>query len=559
MHMIGRGISTALIAFVIAVVVLTLFTYMFLNTYFSLLSSSMTFGSVARYYHSYEVSKLVLNTTGNKVYMKNVGSSDIVIDKLVVKDSTGSVKVFQSADVQTLCSSRVIPAQRSVECSSGYDYLAVITPDGVVINPQQPVVKGYLVKTNTTYIMPITFSGISSPLDFVQLFNVSKELVAKPYTNTVVRGMTSGGQLLLLPLGQESEFYKTSVQTDNNGITFGVAVIGYDPSWVREKQLNPNTATPPRFSIMIAGPKAQGEKITYGNRQVTLSENGYRILIRNFTGVVKILDSSGNTVACTSSLPSGCGNAVRSAMGFWYYGTTDLGYRLYLSGVADYVANFMRIASSNSPTRETSYYPYIYVGDVDGNNMIDIVFVTEDAYYGSTSRVDDCVGDDCSPPRGNDIDLSDWSTEPLKLVFPQVGKALGSSDGSIDGGVYAGVALYMNIFFHDDSYPDENQLQDNDRTDWVLRVLLIDDKGNEYVVREYRYQEICNYHKTRITDFDKDNYFVKLSQSIYVPLPSTGRYWIAIAFQDPYRGGSTTNDVDITVGVEFIGVVPFFR
>jgi hypothetical protein len=144
----------------------------------------------------------------------------------------------------------------------------------------------------------------------------------------------------------------------------------------------------------------------------------------------------------------------------------------------------------------------------------------------------------------------------LRLL--QIGEALGNKDGSIDGSEYSGVLLFINILFHDNSYPDVNQLEDIDRTDWVLRVVLLDDKGNEYIVREYRYQEICNYHKTYVTDFGRDNYFVKLSQTVYVPIPGAGRYWIAVALQDPYQSGNK-NDADFTVGVEFIGAIPFYR
>ncbi|MEM4040968.1 MAG: hypothetical protein QXM83_04015, partial [Ignisphaera sp.] len=284
----------------------------------------------------------------------------------------------------------------------------------------------------------------------------------------------------------------------------------------------------------------------------------------NYTGVIQI--KKGNTIiACSSTVPSGCSGIALPAIGAWYYGTTDksINLRIYLNGFATYVARFMRMASDQSVTGESSYYPYLFIGDIDGNGLNEIIFITEDAYYGDSSRINDMYGND---------DLSDWTTVPLTLKLLQIGRALGSDDGSIDGSVYSGVVLYMNIFFHDNSHPDENQLEDIDRTDWVLRILLIDRDNNEYIVREYRYQEICNYHKTRVTDFGRDNYFVKISQSIYVPLPSTGRYWIAVAFQDSYsyerryygtRPGQRNvyfiNDVDFTVGLEFIGVVPFYR
>ncbi|MCX8185485.1 MAG: hypothetical protein N3E43_07020, partial [Sulfolobales archaeon] len=75
----------------------------------------------------------------------------------------------------------------------------------------------------------------------------------------------------------------------------------------------------------------------------------------------------------------------------------------------------------------------------------------------------------------------------------------------------------------------------------------------------YRYQEICNYHKTLIERPGEDNYFTKLSQSIYIPIPPRGRYRVVIAIQDPYSSLGNQNDADITIGIEIIGVLPLSR
>jgi len=42
-------------------------------------------------------------------------------------------------------------------------------------------------------------------------------------------------------------------------------------------------------------------------------------------------------------------------------------------------------------------------------------------------------------------------------------------------------------------------------------------------------------------------------------MPGPGKYWIAVAFQDPYRSDGNTNDADVTAGVEIIAAVPFSR
>lgn len=545
-----RGISTLLISFIISITILSIFTYILINLATSIYSGSLHFRNIVRYSQLHEVSQLIMNRTIDMVYMFNLGPSDIVIDQIIVIDQANRIEAKKSFE---LCSSSLIPVYTAIACDPGYEYIAVVTLDGAVIYPQTPIKKIYPLRANATHIIPITFS-INNLEKLQTEFDVDLKLIAKPYTkdraNIGYRGIKSE-KLILLPPGQESEFYNAIVSTDDRGLAFGVVAIGYDPSWIMEKTINQSSDTPPRFTILISGPAFTGtERITINRRTYTLSGNGFRILINNFSGVIQIKRGN-NIIACSSSIPNQCSGVSLPAIGSWYYGTTDsdLNLRIYLNGTAGYLAKFMRMASGESPTGETSYYPYLFIGDVDGNGINDIVFITEDAYYGSSSSINDRYRND---------DLSDWSTAPLILKLLQVGRSLGSSDGSIDGKKFAGITLYVNIFFHDNSYPDENQLEDIDRTDWVLRILLIGEDGSEYIVREYRYQEICNYHKTRITDFERDNYFVKLTQSIYVPIPSSSRYWVAIAFQDPY-GTGPRNDSDITIGVEFIGAIPLFR
>jgi len=553
---IRKGISTLFLSFIFSIIVLMVFTYALVGITTSMFQSTAAMRSIAEYSYKHELSQIVITEDdGTTATLKNLGSSDIVMDKVVVRTrSSGSIEIKNASDMCFSSGRPILPAYGEIKCmSSGYEYIAIVTRDGIVIYPRKPMIKPGIVETNVTRIIPITFN-INNPEDLAAEFDADPQLIAKPYTKdraSEYGGIKSTSKLLLLPVGQESEFESTSVSTSGTGISFGIAIIGLDPSWVREKIDNPSRAIPPRLSIMLAGPAFTGsnEKIDIG-KKITLSRNGFRILINNFTGTVEIVKGS-SVIACTSTAPNGCSDDVLPALGFWYYGSTGLGLRIRLNGFATYVAVFMRMASSHSqsPTGETSYYPYLYVGDVDGNGLNDIVFVTEDAYYGDRSMTNDKYRND---------DLSDLSTTPLVLKLKRIGMELGSPDGSIDGRIYAGIALYLNLIFHDNSHPDTTQLEDIDRTDWVLRILLVDENGNEYVVREYKYQEICNYHKTLVTDFGNDNYFVKISQSIYVNLPSKGRYWIAVAFQDPY-GGGPTNDADLTVGVEFIGAIPFLR
>ena len=540
---VKRGVSTLILSFLFALIILTIFVFTSLQMLSSTFYRSIGFKNAIRYIQSSETSNIAVVYSVNSVTLINLGSRDIPLDGIVIYDVTGP----KTLEPETLCGGNILRTGSQLSCNPSYKYIAIITKDGAIIYPQARLAK--YVNTNSTVVIPISFS-IKTPDELGKLFDVDESIIRKPYTRNFsidIRGVKSD-KLLLLPPGQGGEFYNAIVSTDNNGMRFGVVYIGYDPSWIIER--SKGLETPPRFTIIINGPGFPGERITFGTREITLSGNGFRLLINNFTGTIKILKGS-NVIACSSTNADSCTGVKLSALGPWYYGSTEtsLNLRLYLDGIASYAAYFQRQASQNSPSGETSYYPYLFVGDFDGNNLIDIVFITEDAYYGSSDRKNDFYGND---------DLNDWSTIPLVLKLNNIGRALGSSDGSIDGSIYSGVMLYINIFFHDNSYPDINQLVDNDRTDWILRILVIDESGNEYIVREYRYQEICNYHKTLIEDFEKDNYYVKISQTVYVPMPGPGKYWIAIAFQDPYGSGNT-NDADVTAGIEIIAAVPFSR
>jgi len=561
-----RAVSSLILGFLISTIMLSILMYIFMDIQRYRAAYTSSYENIAKYISRYSDINIDVTTFGGTVIIRNMGLRDTAIEYLVLEKNNG---IQINKTFIALSPGNII----SIDLGS-WNLVSIVTSDGMVFHPSKQNVE--TPRTDVVPVTSITFNNIRYTDDLTEEFGVPPNMVSTAYTRDRrdIYGMT-GERLLLLPAGQQQGIWNSStpfsVYTDDSGIRFGVAVIGYDPIWVAKNASG--IKTPPQFRIMIAGPAFTGQDKIYIDRTNPLTGGrGFRLFINNFTGVIKICRgecSSSNVIACSSSLPGYCGNAARNATGFWYYGSTDsdLNLRLYINGLATYAAYYMRISSDQAGVGETSYNPYLFIGDIDGNGLSDIVFVTEDAYYGSYNSIDDYYDNN---------DLSDWSTVPLRLVLLQVGRSLGSIDGSIDGSQYAGVYLLLNIFFHDNSYPDEQQLQDIYRTDWVLRVVLVGEDGSTYIVREYGYPELCNYHKTRITDFIDDNYFVKISQSIYVSIPPTGRYWIAIEFQDPYSkelvpieyrypGGGrrrvnfSYNDVDVTVGIEFIGAIAFLR
>lgn len=538
-----RGISTLLTATIVAAVALSVFTALFTISYRRTSTSVSSLWGLVEYTDLHEVTKLAIIVRGDIATLRNIGRSPVELEYIVFDTSNG-VEVLR-LDLSDRC--RILKINEACEVSLGRGTLiAAITKSGVIVFPERVSVE--VGTAEAALIIPITFS-FRNLGDIAEEFEIHPELIAKPYPGQSGKRGVNGSTVLILPRGREDEYYNEEINTKcskDDRISFGVLVVGYDPSWVMEKGANPGA--PPRYTILIAGPKSKGqEKLCIGGRSIPLTEQGFRAKIANFTGTIKIYDSGGRVVACSSSNPSEC-VGYRSAIGTWYY--KDSGWQLFMDGRASYIAYYQRAPSGRG--QQMSYEPFLFLGDLDGNGLVDILLVTEDAYYGDNSKYNDS-------PDNRDTDLLDYSTEPLKLKLLRVGYVLGSSDGSIDGSRYSAVILYLNLLFHDNSHPDEQQLEDIDRTDWVLRILLVDEGGNEYIIREYRYQEICNYHKTVVTDIGRDNYFTKLSQSIYIPIPASGKYWVVIALQDPYYYQGTRNDADITIGIEIIGTLPLLR
>ncbi|MEM1961921.1 MAG: hypothetical protein QXY48_05530 [Sulfolobales archaeon] len=539
-----RAISTLLAVTLIAAVALSTFTSIFILSQRRASTSVAGLDRILDYVHQHEVTRLAAVVLGEVIRLKNLGSKPVELEYLVVLDDAVRVIKLSSGDP---CESLGVDAECSHHVGRG-NLLVAITKSGVLVFPEK--IEFEAPPSEATVIIPIVFS-FRNLNDLGKEFDIDPELIAKPYPGGSGKRGITGKTVLILPRGREDEYFNEYVTTackgtKDNRVPFGVLVVGYDPSWLKE-QLTNSTA-PPRFSILLSGPKMTGqEKLCTSKEVLPLTEQGFRVKIHNFTGTIRVFDESGNVIACSSSTPGVCDN-IASAVGVWYYGTV-LKWSVYIDGVASYLGYYQRAPSGQG--QSVSYEPYLFLGDIDGNGVVDIIFISEDAHYGSVSAINDTD------------DLSDYSTEPLKLVLLRVGYELGYPDGSIDGSKYAGVTLYLNLIFHDNSYPDESQLNDIDRTDWVMRILLVDEKGNEYIIREYRYQEICNYHQTLVTNTDRSKYFTKVSQSVYIPIPSSGKYWIVVAIQDPYyfekSGSYYINDADITVGIEIIGVVPFMR
>jgi len=556
-----RGISTLLLSTLIIAALLTSITAVYMQS--SLLRRSMTSGaySLMQYSELHDLTRLaILQEEGFGLRVTNIGVLPVELQYFVVDEGHG-IKIIEASSLPSDCGR--VSLQQGQSCN----YLgltgkvtAIITSAGVVVRPEYVGVRSEIV--GATYISLIPLESVYTPEDLSRLFDIPNELIDLPLAGGQGRryaGMR-GDKLFLITANdlRGDVDVVTGSKVGNNPPTiapigFGVMLIGYDPAWVRYP------VGAPQYTIMLTIPKdvpqdtyliVGGQKVSdYGSRDL-------RIVMRGFRGLIEIYNGS-QLLACTG------GSCPRDVLGGWYYGYKSSSsdpnpiLKVKLSGFASQILIFKRVASGEGGTQATTYYPYLFIGDLDGNGVNEVVFVTEDAFYGSSGQYDD------RNPLDTSVSLLDYSEVPLPLTLNLSG-ITGNPDGSIPGSAFSGLLLNINFIFHDNSYPDgEAQLNDNDDTRTVLRISLIqrDDSGNitsRYVIREFDYQEICNYHKTVIKDFINDNYYTKISQQIYAPVPGTGRYWLLIEIIDPY-GIGLTNDADFTIGFEIISIIPLSR
>lgn len=556
-----RGVSTLLLSTLIIAALLTSVASIYMLS--SALRRSITSGAylLTQYSELYDLTRLaIIQEEGYNLRVTNIGVLPVQLQHVVVDEGYG-IKIVEISSLPSSCGG--VSLRQSQECTyfglTG-KVVALITSAGVVVRPEHVGVRGE--RISATYMSLIPLERVYTPEDLGKLFNIPSEMIDLPLAGGQgKRYIGMRGDKLFLITANDIRGNINVVTGSKKGnvfnvapIGFGVMLIGYDPAWLRYPYGTP------QYTIMLTIPKdvpqenylaIGGQKLSdYGSRDL-------RVIIRGFRGVIKIYNGS-TLLACTGS------SCSKDVLGAWYYGyrsslsDPNPTLSVELSGLATQILTFKRIASGEGGTQATTYYPYLFIGDLDGNGVNEIVFVTEDAYYGGSSQYDD------RNPITPSVTLLDYSEVPLPLTLNLSG-ITGSVDGSIPGSRFSGFMIHINLIFHDNSYPDgEAQLSDNDDTKTLLRIILIqkDDAGNiisRYIIREYDYQEICNYHKTIVRDFVNDNYFVKIPQSVYVPIPGSGRYWLVIEIMDPYSFTGTTNDVDFTIGFEIISILPLSR
>lgn len=244
------------------------------------------------------------------------------------------------------------------------------------------------------------------------------------------------------------------------------------------------------------------------------------------------------------------------ALGHWYYGRIVASEAwIRLVGVADNV----KVYKQDSSLSMSSYDPYVFVADTDGNGVGEFIFTTEDYNYGTYNPPDvQCFIDeggqrDGRSNRGLYLDHSVVKVNNVIVDDREWGFAFMLKDVSLDPSMFSGVMVVLKVYFHDTEGGDFNCV------DWaqlpILKVMLVKDDWTVVDSKSFLYWELApledTWHPTRGT--------VTLTLSLFIPPNVRERVYLAIAVIDPYNGSNGRNDVDFTLAIELLGISTYGR
>lgn len=486
---------------------------------------------------SKEISRDIIaffNASNGVLQIQNRGGSDIVVEKMFMVIKCGSTMytyvknmnsvVLSSNNVLTtsistpnLCSTNEtsVPALYLIAREKGSPVATVIS--SVVISLQD-ILKMITTRTNTTSLYPLSSAVSVLPIPISSLDNISSfislaqskgfEIYAldspsnptkiTQYSNPLTTGMTGGTSTRYIWVLDSVNTY-TSISINNQVVRN--LWIGYDPT---------NTS---RYNILITA--TDGISMTIGSKGVSYSSgNAVRIKIYGFTpsttqGILQI------------------GNSWIRYPDPNIANFTFLTTNITLNGRALRIEIYRRAQGS-----ETGYDPYIMLMNTARNqDFAGVLFTDIDRAWGSYNTRNE----------GNDR-LLDYSTKPLALVYKGY---------TVSNDRYSAVVLAINYRFHD------NEGSDASGTSIDLPIMfvgLVDDNGNIYSYRSYTFRELTRYEDTYPP--------VAQAQSslLFVPLPPRSQgvknYYAFIAVQDPYSYNRYLDDLDFTLYIESMAILP---
>jgi hypothetical protein len=302
----------------------------------------------------------------------------------------------------------------------------------------------------------------------------------------------------LTPLQQSSG----SVNAILNGVY--LVIVGTNP-------LNNKT------NILIVGRGVSGDSLKIGESTINIAQRGYlryRIKLEN-----------------CSTKPIINGKVVDMGINMTF-ASRDPPLRLTFSDACDRIAIYTNTTKPSSGV--VGLDPYIFVGDINGNGNSEFILVTQDFDYGDSSVVNDrlYIG-------GRTYNYVESTIQPVRLVFTNV---------PIDSSKYSVAILTARIFFWDNDNYAGNAPDSSNSV--VIRVGLYDNDTKSFAYSVYlSYYELSRYRN--VYPFSVSY----ITKDFVLYIPNTGkRYYIALEIYDPYYMDRTMDDLDIIVGVEYIGI-----
>lgn len=321
----------------------------------------------------------------------------------------------------------------------------------------------------------------------------------------------------------------------DGSMAFGTLAVGYDPKWLYFK----SSATP-EYVILLTWDSRKGYPGGFNDENIIVIDGefldlkalcpyGYRLKILGFRGEINLLTYRNGKFIKVEEKPP-----YIKLYGYNpYFG---IYYRVYFNGSARDV----RIYCRSTVVDEGSYEPYFIIGDFDNNNNAELLYITEDICFGWAGY----YNDDISILRPL---LDDVSTLTFRIVFKE--KPLPNVN-------YTAVSVVLKYYFHDNEGSDEEGTTFDAP---ILSIGLYDPELDTILVkRDFTFRELTRYEDTypyswsyQITEF-------------LIPIPDpliVGKktYYIVLELHDPYGGINKYDDVDLMLGIEFVGVIMYAR
>ncbi|MEM1525955.1 MAG: hypothetical protein QW775_02150 [Ignisphaera sp.] len=475
-----KGVSEV-VGVSIAFAIISIAMLYILLSFFSSLTALQQSIPIPTYYVN---EKLVLYLIGDNLNMRNIGSIVSHVIYVVAVDQYQNrivIDIERSSQCSTYPSNTVPPGgSASIVCRNAIP-IAVITKNGRVFT-LDPQLYALIIERTTAIPIVTVYGGFT-------LTSTSGLIKFLENPSIMMGGAVNTSKRLTLLVDSSGSI--------SANLNVALVIVGRNPA---NNKLN----------ILAIGRGKTGDQLNIGGSSINLANvasHRYRLKIENFTGIINL---GLGIHACYINKTSMC--------------------TLSLNGQAD------RILLYNSTDRARSgtvgLEPYVFIGDIDGNDNVEMIFVTQDFSYGGGSNVNDRLTIDLST-----VYYIDSSITPLRLVFHQV---------PIDSNKYSSAILSVRMFFWDNSIDD---ISNNDNR-VIVRVGLYDNTTKTFIYSVYlSYYELCRYR--HVTPFSIS--YITKDFTIYIP--NTGRrYYVAIEILDPFHLEGNRNDADLIIGLEYIGI-----